>query len=490
MGRGYSASRSSSKRPIAKEQRARSVSLDKLNSKIAEISTKVIADQKEEKAAGAKKGKKGAVVKVDKAAEKERKRSAVAALREMDEDEDEIWESEDEETRIKHPEVMTKYKAAGKIVDDVLNLVCAACVTGATTKALVVLGDSEVDKACGAMFQKSKDEKGNKMKKGSAFPANVSVNHVLAHHAPHNDGEALTLKDGDIVKVHISAHFDGYPAAAARTIIVGAVDTVEQTAANTIAAAYHAMQGMIRLCKAGAVNGDITDFIHSIGAVHSVEAVEGVLSNRTKRWIGDGMDAIISRRVTREDPQQDVAPVELDDNQVWTLDVAFTNSPSYRMKLALDECNIFRRNEVDILTRLPASAMLIADIRIKHGVFPFTCATMDKPSRAKLGLSEIKKLDMVDRFPPLACKKGKVTARFCCTIAITNKRVHVLSGMPQVADVVLANAEALPADVAALIAKPLVATKVLKKKASDVAAAAESDEDDDKPKKVRRVEKK
>ena len=53
---------------------------------------------------------------------------------------------------------------------------------------------------------------------GLAFPANLSINEIAAHFSPRHDDEALTFKKGDVVKLDIGAHFDGYIADTAETI--------------------------------------------------------------------------------------------------------------------------------------------------------------------------------------------------------------------------------------------------------------------------------
>jgi methionyl aminopeptidase len=49
------------------------------------------------------------------------------------------------------------------------------------------------------------------VKKGAkpAFPTNISINEVAAHYSPHTD-DRLSFKRGDLVKVDVGAHVDGY----------------------------------------------------------------------------------------------------------------------------------------------------------------------------------------------------------------------------------------------------------------------------------------
>lgn len=58
------------------------------------------------------------------------------------------------------------------------------------------------------------------MERGIAFPCCVSVNNIMGHYSPLAD-ESSALKNGDVAKITVGAHFDGYAAIAATTVVVG-----------------------------------------------------------------------------------------------------------------------------------------------------------------------------------------------------------------------------------------------------------------------------
>jgi len=53
-----------------------------------------------------------------------------------------------------------------------------------------------------------------------AFPATLSINNVAAHYSPKHD-DNLTFRKGDLVKVDVGSHVDGYIADTALTLEVG-----------------------------------------------------------------------------------------------------------------------------------------------------------------------------------------------------------------------------------------------------------------------------
>ena len=57
------------------------------------------------------------------------------------------------------------------------------------------------------------------MTKGIAFPLCISVNEVCGHFTPLRD-ESEKLKNGDVVKLDLGVHIDGFIAMAAHTMVI------------------------------------------------------------------------------------------------------------------------------------------------------------------------------------------------------------------------------------------------------------------------------
>lgn len=362
-------------------------------------------------------------------------------------DEEDAGGSEPEEETTRRQDVVTKYKAAGHLVDEVLAEVIALCTPGANTHTLCAFGDSQMLTKVKATFAKTKTDAGAKIARGISYPCNVSVNNVLCNHSPLNEAEGVVLKAGDVVKVHLGCHIDGYPVSAARTFFVpSAVTEVGAAAAeaassplctpsaiNAIEATRVGLDSMIHLLRPGVENADVTDYLARVGGHYDVEAVEGVLSTRTKRWIADSMQTIIGRRVTKSDPQQDVAPCTVEAFQVWTLDVAYTNAPTYKMQASDDPINIYRKNEFSVGQdlRSAAAAEFLHEVKTSFHCFPFHSLHASQPVKARLGISVLKKAGLLDSFTALHCKgKQFITARFQATVIVSDKRVNILCGAP------------------------------------------------------------
>ena len=57
---------------------------------------------------------------------------------------------------------------------------------------------------------------------GIAFPSCLSVNNCICHFSPLTSENDVTLADGDVIKVDMGAHVDGYIAVVAYTHVIGA----------------------------------------------------------------------------------------------------------------------------------------------------------------------------------------------------------------------------------------------------------------------------
>ena len=63
------------------------------------------------------------------------------------------------------------------------------------------------------------NKKSKKLERGIGFPTSISVNNVIRFYSPLVD-ESIKLEEGDVAKIDLGCHIDGYIAQAAHTIVV------------------------------------------------------------------------------------------------------------------------------------------------------------------------------------------------------------------------------------------------------------------------------
>lgn len=107
-------------------------------------------------------------------------------------------------------QVVTKYKLAAEITNKALNLLVSSIVPGASVVKLCRSGDEMIEKETGLVFNK-KNESGEKVEKGIAFPTCISINEVVCHFSPLLENDR-TIEEGDLVKIDLGTHIDGYVA--------------------------------------------------------------------------------------------------------------------------------------------------------------------------------------------------------------------------------------------------------------------------------------
>ena len=116
---------------------------------------------------------------------------------------------------------------------------------------------------------------------GLAFPTCVSVNNCVAHYSP-LASDALAeqaLAKGDVVKLHVGAHIDGFAAVSAETLVVGAsaAEPVTGRKADVIKAAWTAAEAAMRIVKVGNKNWAVTEAVDKIATTWDCKPVEGAL---------------------------------------------------------------------------------------------------------------------------------------------------------------------------------------------------------------------
>lgn len=108
------------------------------------------------------------------------------------------------------------------------------------------------------------------------------MNNAVAHFSPlaSDPSSSQTLAAGDVVKLHLGAHIDGYAAVSAETLVVGAsaADPVTGRRADALLAAWTAAEAAMRLVKVGGRNWAVTDAVGKIAAAFDCKPVEGACS--------------------------------------------------------------------------------------------------------------------------------------------------------------------------------------------------------------------
>ncbi|KXB02519.1 hypothetical protein AKJ44_00070 [candidate division MSBL1 archaeon SCGC-AAA261F17] len=110
-----------------------------------------------------------------------------------------------------------------------------------------------------------------------AFPCNVSVNELAAHYSP-PEGDETEIKEGDLVKVDIGAHIDGYIADTAISI------ATDEKGEKLVNAVNQVLEKAIQAVKPGVNVGEIGAVIENTANEAGFKPIENLTGHSLARW--------------------------------------------------------------------------------------------------------------------------------------------------------------------------------------------------------------
>jgi len=312
-------------------------------------------------------------------------------------------------------DVINKYKTAADICQRSLEKVIAACVDGALVIQLCQLGDDAIEEFSATVYSKGK------VPKGIAFPTCISLNNVICHFSPLiSDPEAkLTMTTGDLVKIQIGAHVDGYAATTAHSLVVGATAEQPVTGRKTdvIKAAHLAAEAAIRTVKPGNKNSSVTEIIQRITEAFNVKAVEGMLSHQQERNIIDGKKQIV---LNPSEQQRSYERCDFEEGEIWAIDVLISSSAEAKPKESEYRTTVFRKTSTTYQLKMKTSRAVLSEVTTKFGLFPFVLRALEDEKRARMGIQECATHQVVSPYPVYVEKEeGEVVAQFLFTVLLT-----------------------------------------------------------------------
>ncbi|CAD8147164.1 unnamed protein product [Paramecium pentaurelia] len=314
------------------------------------------------------------------------------------------------------PGVLDKYQNAGKIVNVVLEKVITKLQPEADIATICAFGDSEIN----GELQKVYNKKG--IEKGLAFPTTISVNQICGHYSPLKS-ESSKLVKGDVAKIELGVHIDGYIAIAAHTVVVGE-DQVEGQKADVILAAYQSVQALFRSIKPGVTNTSLTKIIQQISDDHKCTPLEGVLSHEVKRHFIDGNKVIINR----ETQEQRVDEEEIQVNDVIVLDVYITTGDGKTKESELRTTVYKRALDRQYQLKTKHGRAFMQEVYDKYPSLCFSLRSFEDEITAKLAVQECAKHELLNPYPILI-SPNSIVAQFTMTVAVLANSTLQVSGL-------------------------------------------------------------
>jgi len=265
---------------------------------------------------------------------------------------------------------------------------------------LCCLGDESIEGYVKDVHSKVKS-------KGVAFPTCISVNNCCGNYSPVFPNDSVSLVEGDVVKIDLGVHIDGYISTVAHTIIVGTLENpVTGKVADVICAAYFASECAIRLIRPGKSNTDVTNAIQKVANIFDVRPLQGVLSHDISKNVIDGKKVIINKA----EVDQTVEEFNFEVNQAYSIDIVMSTGEG-KSRQTESKVTIYRRDsDVNYSLKSRSARNLINQIKTKYSTRPFNIRSFE--ARNRVGIHELVNHNLVHSYPVLYEKNGEIVAQF------------------------------------------------------------------------------
>jgi len=323
-------------------------------------------------------------------------------------------------TTLANPEIIDKYKIAATITNSAMAFVASKCVPGASIVDICQAGDDFITEESQKVANKHK-----KIVKGVAFPTCLSANNTVANFSPLRMDPNVILQEGDVLKIDLGAHIDGIMSQMGHTIIVTSnpAQPVTGRKADAICAAHFAGECALRLCRPGNKASQITEVIKSVADVFKCNPVEGFHSYQVDRYVTAGEKSIPNRAPSDEKEKQ--KDFTFEENETYIIDILISTGEG-KTKGGDVKTTVFQKNENFQGCKMKASRYLLTEVETRYKKMPFSLRSMDE-KRARLGMSECLKAELMDEFPVVFEREGEFVAQFKFTVLLLPNSIQKLN---------------------------------------------------------------
>ncbi len=273
------------------------------------------------------------------------------------------------------PEAQALYLKAGKICSQARAYGAALIVVGASNLA--------VSKAVDAKIRELGGE--------PAFPTQISVNHIAAHYCADPD-DASVFAQGDLCKLDLGVHVEGYIADTAITIDLG-------DNAALVAASRDACEAALAMMKPGVELRAIGRIVEQTITAAGFKPLRNLSGHGLNQWVIHDSPSI---------PNYDNGDkTVLKEGMVVAVEPFATTGAG--MVGEQDRANIY-----SVIARKPVRSPFARSVLTaigKYNGLPFTTHWLPMPQKqAELGIRELLQVGALESYPPLVeVQKGVVS---------------------------------------------------------------------------------
>lgn len=287
-------------------------------------------------------------------------------------------------------EVLDKYKKAGRIVAEVRQNISKMLKPGLKILDLANRVDDLIEK------------KGAK----PAFPVNISINEVAAHYTP-SFGDTKEIEEGNLVKIDIGVHIDGY--------IGDMAFTYCSQPNHLIKASEKVLEKAIKIIKPGVSIAEIGTTIENSAKDQGVGVIVNLTGHTLDKYVFHGPPSILN---VKNDLDH-----RFKEWDVIALEPFITETNGHVKNSGTVE---IYRYLMDRPVRLMEARKILAMARDEYHSLPFAKRWLYKkfsPIKVSLALRQLGAVEALETYPVLKEVENKPIAQSEHTIIIRDKPI-------------------------------------------------------------------
>ncbi|KAJ1729514.1 hypothetical protein LPJ61_003485 [Coemansia biformis] len=274
-----------------------------------------------------------------------------------------------------------KYRTAAAAVEQVLKQTAAVAVPGMSVAAICSYADSLVEATCKSVFRKD-----DSIERGVAFPTTVSVNRVIQNYSPGPE-EDYVLREGDVVKLEVGAHIDGYISSAAHTVVATNAPgtSIADRRADAICAAHYACEVAVRMIRPGQSAHHMVKALGLVASGFKCTVAAETFTSQIDRFVMSGRNTFANRF----NPNVQVPSLVFEAGEVYTVDCTMSTGNGIARESTYSPAIYQRDVNQQHSLKLRTSRALFTSVNREHSVFPFLMRGVVGSSQSlKAGVSE------------------------------------------------------------------------------------------------------
>jgi methionyl aminopeptidase len=294
-------------------------------------------------------------------------------------------------------EVYGKYKLAGQIAAKARNF----------GKELIKPGASLLDVA--TKVEGLIREEGA----GLSFPVNISINEVAAHYTPTHD-DSLFFRKGDIVKLDVGTHIDGYIADTALT-----VEVESNNFEDMIKASSDALDNAIELMKPGISFTEIGKKIETTIDSNGYKPIDNLTGHSLERYkLHSGVSVPnVSTAFSRAKPRE---------GNVFAIEPFATNGAGHVVSGKGSNIYICNSSVRSRIVRDTRSKILFQRLRNEYKTLPFAQRWTEKLiPNSQIFLRRLAHLGLIKEYPQLIEANAGIITQKEHTVIVTDQGCEV-----------------------------------------------------------------